>query len=104
MEAFYSILKQENIAEKEYERAVKIWKTLDCKSLGEYHDIYLIMDALLLADSFENFGNVFLIEHEIDPCYCYSTPGLTWECGLKYCETEWNKTHLKDDSFNLEDP
>jgi hypothetical protein len=60
------------------------------------------MDVLLLADCFENYCNIFLKEHEIDPCYFYSTPGLTWECGWKYYETEWNKTHSQDDPFKLE--
>ncbi|VDI56520.1 Hypothetical predicted protein [Mytilus galloprovincialis] len=41
-------------------------------------------DVLILADAFEKFRNFFLEHHEIDPCYCYSAPGLTWQCGLKY--------------------
>ncbi|XP_071124236.1 uncharacterized protein [Mytilus edulis] len=41
-------------------------------------------DVLILADAFEKFRKFFIKYHEIDPCYCYSAPGLTWQCGLKY--------------------
>lgn len=45
---------------------------------------------MLLADCFENFRELFLKEHEIDPCYYYSAPGLTWDCGLRYAGKNWN--------------
>ena len=32
---------------------------------------------------FEKFREFFLKYHEIDPAYCYSAPGLTWQCGFK---------------------
>ena len=37
-----------------------------------------------MADVVENFRNTTLKHHEIDPCYCYSLPGVTWEAGLKH--------------------
>ena len=42
------------------------------------------VDVLIFADAFEKFRNFFIENHEIDPAYCYSAPGLTWECGFKY--------------------
>ena len=48
--------------------------------------IYLKAGALILADAFEKFGDLFLINHDIDPAYCYSAPGLTWKCGLKHTD------------------
>ena len=41
--------------------------------------LYLKTDVLLSVDVFER-----LRDKCIDPCYTYSTPGLTWLCGLKY--------------------
>ena len=59
-EEFYSNLNMSNISEKEYEYANKIWNTLNIKNLGEYHDLYLQLDTVLLADVFENFRKVCL--------------------------------------------
>ena len=46
--------------------------------------LYLKTDVLLSVDVFERLRNKCLEYYEIDPCYTYSTPGLTWVCGLKY--------------------
>ena len=69
IEKFYSILKQETVTEKEYKHAQNVWKTFECKTLRDYHDIYLKTDVLILADAFEKFRKFFLDHHEIDPCY-----------------------------------
>ena len=85
---FYSTLTQKTITEKEYEHAQRVWKHYNCKTLQDYHELYLKTDVLILADAFEKFRNFFLKHHKIDPCYCYSAPGLTWQCGLKYTGIE----------------
>ena len=54
-EAFYSKLSLEGISDAEYEHVKKIWESFEIKNLGEYHDLYLQWDTLLLADVFENF-------------------------------------------------
>ena len=53
------------------------------KSLGEYHDLYVQGDTLLLADVFENFGNMFDNIYELDLTYFLSAPGLAWQACLK---------------------
>jgi hypothetical protein len=84
IEEFKTKLKPDGITQEEYDEAQIVWKEFNCKTLKEYHNIYLIKDVLLLADCFETFRKVFLTNHNIDPYYYYSTPGLTWDCGLKY--------------------
>ena len=88
IDEFYSTLKQKGITKKEYSRAKEIWDEFNCKSFEDYHDIYLKADVFLLADSFERFRDFFIEHHKIDPSYCFSSPGLTWECGLKYTGVE----------------
>ena len=53
------------------------------KDLGEYHDLYLQSDVLLLADVFENFRKMSLNIHELDPVRFISTPALAWQKFLK---------------------
>ena len=52
---FYSEFNKENITDKDYAHAQKVWKVSEIKNLGEYHDLYVQSDTFLLADVFENF-------------------------------------------------
>ena len=49
----------------------------------DYHDLYLKTDVLLLADGFEKFINIWLNYYGLDPCRCFSSPGLSWDAMLK---------------------
>ena len=61
----------------------KAWEVFKIKNLGEYHDLYVQCDTLLLADVFENFRNVCIKIHELDTVHFLSAPGLTWQACLK---------------------
>ena len=54
-ESFYSNLHLENITDEDYKHAQKVWEVFKIKNLGEYHDLYVQNDTLLLTDVFENF-------------------------------------------------
>ena len=58
------------------------------KNLGEYHDLYVQSDTLLLADVFENFRSICIEVYELDPAHFLSAPGLTWQVCLKKTEVE----------------
>ena len=64
--------------------AQKIWKEFEIKNLGEYHDLYLKSDVLLLADVFEEFRNICLENYFLDPAWYYTSPGLSWDALLKH--------------------
>ena len=49
------------------------------KTFGDYHDIYLKTDALLLTDIFENFKCLCLDCYKLDPVHYYGTPGIAWD-------------------------
>ena len=55
--SFYSDLTMEDIGDTDYAHANNVFKKFDIKNLGEYHDLYVRSDTLLLADVFENFRN-----------------------------------------------
>ena len=54
-EEFYSNLNMENIADADYKHAKNAWRDFELKNLGDYHDLYVQNNTLLLADIFENF-------------------------------------------------
>ena len=51
--------------------AKKVCKDFDIKDLGEYHDLYLKNDTLLLADVFENFRDMCLEVYERVPAHFF---------------------------------
>ena len=57
---FYSNLNIEDITDAYYMHVKKVCKDFEIKNLGEYHDLYLESDVLLLADVFENFRKMCL--------------------------------------------
>ena len=59
-ESFYSNLNMENIDDIDYRHGKNVFRRFKLKNLGEYHDLYLQSDTLLLADVFENFRNACL--------------------------------------------
>ena len=63
----YSQLNKENIDDKDYKHALNAWRSLNVKDMGEYHDIYLATDVLLLADVFESFRETAIDYHKLDP-------------------------------------
>ena len=74
-EAFYSNLNLEDISDEDYAHAQKVWDVFEINNLGEYHDLYVQSDTLLLAYVFENFRNMCLDKYELDPVYFVSAPG-----------------------------
>ena len=98
-EAFYSSLTRSGITDKEYAHAQKVWEEFECETLGEYHDLYLMTDVLLLADVFENFRKTCLNQYMLDPAHYYTAPGLSWDALLKY--TGINLELLTDSTMHL---
>lgn len=83
-ESFYSMLSQSHISNDEYEHAQKVWEKFRLRTLGEYSDLYLKTDVLLLADVFENFRNTCLTTYSLDPAHYFGAAGLSFDAMLKY--------------------
>ena len=82
-ESFSRNLNMENIDDIDYRHGNNVFKRFKLKNLGEYHDLYVQSDTLLLADVFENFRNTCLKVYELDPAHFLSLPGLAWQACLK---------------------
>ena len=84
---------------EEIERTMDIINVFNIKNGEELTEIYLKSDVLLLACVFEKFIKVSVNEFGINPLYCVSLPGYTWQCGLKY--TGINLQTLQDKDMIL---
>ena len=86
--AFYSNLNMEDITDVDHRHAKRVFngvalKNLSNKNLGDYHDLYVQSDTLLLADVFEDFRNMCIKVYELNPGHFLSAPGLAWQACLK---------------------
>ena len=80
---FYMSLKDQCIREKHYLHAISIWNVFKMNTMGDYHDLYLKRNVLLLADVFEKFIVTCLEFYGLDPCHYFSSPGLSLD--------DWNR-------------
>ena len=63
--------------------AQKVWDVFEIRNLGEYHDLYVQIDTLLLTDVYEKFRENCIEIYGLDPSYFLSAPGLAWQSCLK---------------------
>ena len=76
-----------------------IIRKFNIKSGEELTEISFKSDVLLLACVFEKFIKVSINEFDINPLYCVSLPGYTWQSGLK--QTGINLQTLQDKDMIL---
>ncbi|XP_077983947.1 uncharacterized protein LOC144438679 [Glandiceps talaboti] len=98
-ETFYSILNETGITDEDYKHAQDIWKHFNMQTMGDYLDLYLKTDVLLLTDIFENFRKTCNLYYNLDPCHYFSAPGLSWDACLKM--TKINLELLTDIDMHL---
>ena len=89
-EDFYNHLNMEDITDGDYTHTKRVCEDFEIKDLGEYHDLYVQSDTLLLADVFENFRNMCINIYELNAAKLLLAPGLAWQVALK-------KTNVKLD-------
>ena len=74
--AFYSNLNMSLISEEDYQHAQQVWKEFGIHNLGDYHNLYLRTDVVLLANVFEAFRDTYLKHYKLDPAHFYTSPGM----------------------------
>ncbi|XP_076300587.1 uncharacterized protein LOC143218904 [Lasioglossum baleicum] len=87
-EAFYNRLNGSEISDVDYLHANTVWSRFTIQTLGEYSDLYLKLDVLLLADVFENFRDDCLENYKLDPAHYFTLPGFAWDVMLKMTKIE----------------
>ena len=73
----------EDITDPGYAYAKRVREDFEI-NLGEYHDLDVQRDTLLLADVFENFKNMFLKIYELDPAKVLWAPQLALQAAWKW--------------------
>ena len=84
IDVFYSNLNMSLISEEDYQHAQRVWKEFGIHHLGDYHDLYLRTDVVLLGNVYEAFRDTCLKHYKLDPAHFYTSPGLAWKACLKH--------------------
>ena len=69
-------------------QALRVWEAFNIKTFGQYHQIYLKYDIILLADVMEYFRKSRLKTYGLDPVYYFSLPGLSFDACLKFSKVQ----------------
>ena len=99
---FLSKLKNDYSYDEEIERTKEVIKIFNIKDGEELTKLYCKSDVILLADVFEKFVKVSNEEYGIDPLYCVSLPGFTYQCALKHTDIKLQTLQDKDFNFLIE--
>ena len=86
--AIYSKLNLKDNTNEDYAHAQKVWEVSEINNLGEYHDLYVQSNVLLLDDVFEDFRKKRVEIYELYPAYFLSASGLAWQTCLKMIAVE----------------
>ena len=84
IEAFYSKLNMSSISSDDYQHAQRVWEEFGIRNLGDYHNLYLRTNVVLLANVYEAFREMCLEHYTLDPVHFYTSPGLAWKACLKH--------------------
>ena len=95
-EDFFNKLKNDYPDDDEIERTKGIIKLFNIKNGEELTKLYCKSDVILLADVMEKFVKVSFEEYGINPLYCVSLPGYTYQCALKYTDIKLQTLQDKD--------
>jgi len=82
----FSTSTEAGIKEREFDHVKEVWDDFGLNALGEYNDLYLKIDVLLLADVFENFRDLCMKTYNMDATHYFTAPGLSFDAMLKLGE------------------
>ncbi|RZF45535.1 hypothetical protein LSTR_LSTR005737 [Laodelphax striatellus] len=88
IENFYSSLMSEEIDEEEYIHAQNMWDSFRIQNLGQYSDLYLKLDVLILSDIFQTFRKSCMKTYGLDCCHYITIASYTFDAMLFYTKVE----------------
>lgn len=65
-----------------------VWDMFICKTMGEYNDIYMKSDTLLLIDIFESFRDIKIKSHKLDSAHFFTVPVMRWDAMLRFTKVK----------------
>ena len=83
IEAFQSNLNLEDISDEDHTHALKVWDVFEMNNLGDYHDLSVQSDTLLLPDVYQNIINMCFEKYQFDSTYFVSAPGLAQQACVR---------------------
>ena len=98
-EFFSSLGIGKHISNEDWEHGEKVWRTFQCNSMLDYSEIYVLLDAFLLLESWEPVCLFTSTSFGIFPAHFYTLPSLAMACCLKglHDDREFKKIELLQD-------
>ena len=86
--AFYNTLTNSPVSDKDYNHAIAVWKSFQCRSLQDYMELYVTLDTMLLASVLEQYRLTTHKHFGLDPMWYRTAPSLCWDAMLKHTKIE----------------
>lgn len=94
IEKFKNLLDDSDLSQEDYTHAKVIWKAFKMKNIGDYHDLYLLTDVILLTDVFQRFRQDAIADCRLDPLHYLSLPGYSLDACYSQCPAVKGKAGL----------
>ena len=76
--SFTALWKKKCVSDKDHLDAANVCNIFEMETMGDYHNLYLKKDVLLLVDVFEKFTGACLVYYWSDTCHNFSSPEISW--------------------------
>ena len=73
---------------EDYSRALDVFKTFSCQTIGDYYKLYLETDVMLLACVMLCFRQVCYDTYSLDCCQYFTASNLSGDAMLKICKPD----------------
>ena len=91
-----------SVDRSEFNHAIIVFSKFGCNSIGDYHDLYLSTDVLLLASVFEAFRSVCYETYGFDCAHYYTVSNLAGDVFLKVCRADLGLLTERNDVYFVE--
>ncbi|PKY32432.1 hypothetical protein RhiirB3_450608 [Rhizophagus irregularis] len=78
---------------KQYDHAQTVWEKAECKTFGDYPDLYLRIDVLILADSIQRFRKTMKEVSGLDPLNYITLPSFAFDMAKKMTKVKLELFH-----------